>query len=354
MTMEKTYLFSKDDYILLGKSILKDTGVSSEHGDILMASLLDSDQKGIHTHGFYRLYTYIRQISRGNINPRPDIKRIRDSDNIVLMDGENGLGSVLSYYAMQEAIKISGKRGIGVVGMRRSSHFGTAAYYAEMAAERNQIGIVMTNASPGIAPSGGKKPVLGNNPWSISVPTHLGYPITLDIANSVVARGKIRLKALNNEPIPLGWALNKNGNPTTNATEALEGIILPIGDYKGYGITLMIDILSGILTGANFGDQVPGVEENGKRNNGHLFISLNAEAFMEIDDFKNRIHQLTHIIKSTPKVNQDVEILLPGEKEWKTKLNQENGTVRIPERIFEGISAMCKEYDLQMPECQSV
>lgn len=347
--MEKTYLINNNDYINLGKQVLIKLGVSSKHAELIMLNLLDSDKKGIYTHGFYRLDTYIQQIKRGNINPRPKIETIKDSSNVKLIDGDDGFGYVVSYYAMEEAINISSNRGIGVVGVRKSNHFGAAAYYAEMASKKDQIGIVMTNASPGIAPTGSLKPVLGNNPWSISVPTNLGYPITLDIANSVTARGKIRLKALNGEPIPLGWALNEKGEPTTSAQEALKGVLLPIGDYKGYGITLMIDILTGVLTGSKFGDQVPLVDEDGKRNNGHLFISLDVKSFIGLSEFKNRIDELTKIVKSAPKINEEVDILLPGEKEWKTKLSQNLNSVKVPNRIFNFIETLSSQYNLQIP-----
>jgi LDH2 family malate/lactate/ureidoglycolate dehydrogenase len=352
--MGNLFLLNNDNYISVGKQIIMEKGIESKHAEILMLSLLDADEKGIYTHGFYRLPTYIKQIDRGNINHSPNIKNIKDSKNIKIIDADNGLGSVVSFTAISEAVTMSSERGVGVVGVRNSNHFGTASYFAEMAAKQNQIGIVMTNASPAIAPTGSNKPILGNNPWSISVPTNLGYPITLDIANSVAARGKIRLKALSGESIPLGWALNSKGEPTTDANEALEGIILPIGDYKGYGITLMIDILSGVLTGAAFGDQVPGVEEDGKRNNGHLFISLDVESFMDINEFKSRIDQLTEIVKTAPKINKETRILLPGEIEWNTKLNQRLNTVKLPERIFNLMSSLCEEYNLQLPEHELV
>ncbi|WP_209124592.1 Ldh family oxidoreductase [Alkalihalobacillus sp. BA299] len=348
--MEKSYSIYNTDYIQLGRQVLNQLNVPSRHAEIVMENLLDSDKKGIYTHGFYRLDTYIQQIKRGNINPNPKITKVKDHLNIKLLDGDDGFGYVVSQYAMEEAIAISENRGVGVVGVRKSNHFGAAAYYAEMAAMRNQIGIVMTNASPAIAPTGSLKPVLGNNPWSISIPTHLGYPITLDIANSVSARGKIRLKALNGESIPLGWALNENGEPTTDAEEALKGVILPIGDYKGYGITLMIDILTGVLTGAKFGNQVPLVDQDGKRNNGHLFISLDIKAFMELSEFKDRVDELIKIVKSAPKIREEIDILLPGEREWQTKLSQEQDKVKLPERIFNFIHALSTEYHLPLPK----
>jgi LDH2 family malate/lactate/ureidoglycolate dehydrogenase len=350
--LDQMYIIDCYGYINMGKEILCRVGVSTDHAETLMSSLLDSDQKGIHTHGIYRLPTYLKQIKLGNINPRPNITKIRDNSLVSLIDGDDGLGAVVSHYAMQEAIRVSSERGIGVVGVRKSNHFGTASYYAEMPVKLNQIGIVFSNASPGIAPTGSLKPVLGNNPWSISVPTNMDYPITLDIANSVVARGKIRFAAMKGESIPFGWAINKFGEPTTNPQEALEGAILPIGDYKGYGITLMIDILSGVLTGAQFGDGVAEIEQDGKRNNGHLFLSLNIEAFMEITEFKQRIDELIRIVKAAPKIKEEIDIVLPGEKEWLRKLSQVKDSVQIPEQMFTIITSLCEEYALKVPVYQ--
>jgi L-2-hydroxycarboxylate dehydrogenase (NAD+) len=346
--MEKSYLLDTEGYKSLGKLLLSKVGVPNEHAEILMLSLLDSDQKGIYTHGFYRLPTYLKQINRGNINPVPVIKQEKKGRTICLIDGDGGLGSVISHYGMQEAVNMSRESGIGVVSVSGSNHFGTAAYYSEMAALDNKIGISMTNASPAIAPTGGKKAVLGNNPWSISVNTNLGHPITLDMANSV-ARGKIRLKALAGEPIPVGWALNSKGEPTVDANEALEGVILPIGDHKGYGITLMIDILTGVLSGAYFGNQNPLIDEDGKRNNGHLFIALDIEAFMRLDEFKSRVDELIELVKSVPRIDEDKEIFLPGEFEWKKKMSQKENTIEMPERVINLIESLCKENNVPFP-----
>lgn len=352
--MEKTFIVISSDYIKMGTEILEQVGVSTDHAVILMENFLNCDEKGIYTHGIYRLPTYIKQMQRGNINPKPNIRKIKDNSLIRLIEGDEGLGAVISYYAMQEAIEISKERGIGVVGVRNSTHFGAAAYYTEMASEKDQIGIVFTNASPAIAPTGSIKPLLGNNPWSISVPTNLDFPITMDIANSVVARGKIRIANSKGESIPLGWAINKFGEPTTNPKEALDGgAILPIGDYKGYGITLMIEILAGVLTGSGFGNQIAGVEQDGKRNNGHLFISLNVEAFMGIEDFKQRVDELIQMVKSVPKINEDKEILLPGEIEWSRKLKQTKGTILLNEQIYNVITELAAEYGVKVPENQS-
>ncbi|WP_059103052.1 Ldh family oxidoreductase [Shouchella shacheensis] len=353
--MEKEYIVSSSDYISMGMEVIRQYGVSKEHAGILMDNFLDCDKKGIFTHGFVRLPTYIMQIKRGNINPQPKINKIKDDSIVKLIDGDHALGAVAGHYAMQEAIKISSEYGVGVVGVRNSTHFGTAAYYTEMASQNNQIGITFTNASPGIAPTGSLKPLLGNNPWSISVPTNFAYPVTMDIANSIVARGKIRVANSKGESIPLGWAINKFGESTTDPKEALDGgAILPIGDYKGYGITFMIEILTGVLTGSGFGNQNAGVAEDGKRNNGHLFLSLNVEKFMEIAHFKQRVGDLVHMVKSLPKIDENKDILLPGEIEWQRKLELEEGTVKVSEQIYDVMVDLSNEYEVKIPASQVV
>lgn len=349
--MNSEYIVSSTDYMEMGTTILKEEGILEEHAIILMDNFLDCDEKGIHTHGFIRLPMYLKQMKRGNLNPHPTINYLADDPIVNLLDGEHGLGAVVSYYAMQKAIEASEKYGVGVVGVRNSSHFGAAAYYAEMASRANQIGITFTNASPGIAPTGSVKPLLGNNPWSISVPTNNSYPITMDIANSVVARGKIRVANARGESIPVEWALNKFGHPTTDPKEALDGgAILPIGGYKGYGITLMIEMLTGILTGSGFGYQNAAVEEDGKRRNGHLFIVLNIEKFMKVAEFKERVDQLVGMIKSLPKIDEDKDILLPGEIEWRRKDKLEKNTVKISEEVYAVMKELSAQYRINMPE----
>lgn len=354
--MENIYVIDREEYIQAGRNIFSQMGVSEKHTEILMRNLADADEKEIYTHGFHRIVpVYVKHIKQGNINPFPQLTKIKDDSNIKLIDADNGLGAVAGEAGMQEAISISRERGVGVVGVRNSNHFGTAAYYSEMAAKEGQIGLSFTNASPGIAPTGSLKPVLGNNPWAIAVPSHLGHPISLDIANSIVARGKIRLAAAKGETIPIGWSLNKDGEPTEDPEEALEsGVILPIGGYKGYGITLMVDILTGILTGSNFGHDVLSFEKDGKRKCGHLFISLNIEAFMSISEFKQRVEDLVTMVKSAPKINKEKNIFMPGEIEWTKKLNQQPGKIKVFESFIGDMKNICKEHHVKVPSYQQI
>lgn len=339
----------QEDYMNLGKKTLLKAGVSEAHAEIQMRSLLESDRRGIHTHGIFRLPRYLEQLKNKHINPQPGINKVKESTIVDVIDGDHGLGAVVSHIAMNKTIKKSLKHGVGVVSCRRSNHFGTAAYYAELASSQNQIGIVLTNSSPAIAPTGSKKPLIGNNPWSISVPGEAGQPITLDMANSVVAKGKLRISQQNGECIPLGLALNHKGEPTTDPTEALHGVVLPIGGYKGYGIALMIEILAGILTGADFSVNMVDHDADNKRNVGHLFISLNIEHFMGINQFYHRLDELRDLIKQAPRIDPEQEILLPGEREWRTRENQIN-TVFLPDNIVNTVSELCSEYEIAVPE----
>ncbi|MGG0719245.1 Ldh family oxidoreductase [Robertmurraya massiliosenegalensis] len=350
MSKTQTYKVSEQDYVTIGKKMLMEVGVTEEDADIQIGSLLESDRKGIYTHGLFRLNRYVEQLKHHYIKPNPDIRKVNESETVDVFDGDHGLGAVVGYKAMREAIKKCKNNGVGIIGVHKSNHFGVAAHYAEMASKERQIGIVLTNASPAIAPTGSLKPLLGNNPWSISVPTHLGYPITLDMANSVASKGKIRVAKDRGEAIPLGWALDEKGTPTTDPIEALKGIILPVGDYKGYGITLMVEILAAVLTGSHFSEQMVDHDANDKRNVGHLFIAIDIEKFMRYEYFEGRLKELIESIKSSPRIQADREILLPGEREWQSKLNQEDGYVHLPQKLYEALIQLYQENGIEIPK----
>lgn len=344
----KRFKVKQEEYIEFGKHILVQLGVPDHHAEIQVKHLLDADRKGIHTHGLYRMNRYMEQLARKDINPRPKIVTVEtNKETIALMDGDHGLGAVIGHIAMENAIELSKKYGVGITGVKNSNHFGTAGYFSELAAKENQIGLVFSNSSPSIAPTGSKKPILGNNPWSISVPTDQGFFITLDISNGKVARGKIRLAKEKGQKIPKGWALDADGNPTTDPAEALEGIILPMGDHKGYGITLMIEILAGVLTGADFGTKMIGLDEKGQRNVGHLFVSIDIPSLMDIDEFYKKINQLIEMIKSAPRIDYKQEVLLPGEREWTNKQTYTED-VWLSRETLQIIYRQCKVFSIDL------
>jgi L-2-hydroxycarboxylate dehydrogenase (NAD+) len=341
--MQQYQKVNQSEYIEIGKKALINLGVPEEHAELQMHSLLESDLRGVFSHGIFRLPRYLEQLKHKYINPTPIFRNVKENTLIEVLDGDHGLGAVVGSFAMKKALEKSERYGVGIVGCRKSNHFGTAAYFAEMAAIENQIGLVFTNSSPIIAPTGSIKPLIGNNPWSISVPTK-GNPITLDLANTIVAKGKLRIAKQNGESIPLGWALDQNGKETTDPTEALKGVVLPIGGYKGYGIALMVEILAGILTGADFSESMVDHDAAGKRNVGHLFMSINLSQFMDIEEFHSRIEILMESIKQAPKADNIDDIFLPGEKEWRHKSEQENGYVYLQDKGFQVFTQLCNDY----------
>jgi LDH2 family malate/lactate/ureidoglycolate dehydrogenase len=316
-------------------NILEALKVPSEQCHIIADVLVEANLRGVPSHGVNRLEEYMNLILDGGwkLNVNPSVERL--TGNTALMDGNDGLGIVTAHKAMDLAINLAEQNHVGVVSVKRGGHFGMAAYYSMMALEKDMIGIVMTNASPGISPWGGTKPILGNNPWSVAVPVSEGTPIVLDMANSIVARGKIRNSAKQNERIPNNWALDDDGQPTEDPSAALKGSLLPIGGYKGYGLTLMIDILTGVLSGAAYGPRVgsPRDSEN-PQNVGQLFFALNVSAFQPIDQFKRTVHEYITEIKNSPKAIGTKEIFVPGEIENVKKLKQlEEGIVLTEQEV---------------------
>ncbi|MDA8125360.1 MAG: Ldh family oxidoreductase, partial [Deltaproteobacteria bacterium] len=217
--------------------------------------------------------------------------------------------------------------------VRRSNHFGAAAFYPMMALDHDMIGLAFTNASPRLAPTGGVERLFGNNPWCVAVPAGKRPPVVLDMANSVVAAGKIRILQKEGKPVPEGWALNEHGEPTTDPTAALKGILLAIGGYKGYGITLMVDLLTGVLTDSNYGPRVKGLDQDvDPAGTSHSFMAIALSAFTDAAAFKARMDTYIDEIKSSKKARGTEVIYVPGEPEY----------MRVLERMQKGIPLQAK------------
>jgi LDH2 family malate/lactate/ureidoglycolate dehydrogenase len=291
-------------------------GVPNDHALIVAESLVLANLRGVDSHGVGLLPRYVRRIKVGLMNPRVIPKIVRDFGSIAVIDGENGIGQVITTKAMEISIAKAKNFGMGTAGIRNSNHFGIAAYYAIQAIQSDMIGIVLSNAAPSMAPWGGTKPLIGTNPLAIGIPTD-NNPIILDMAISVQARGKIRQAALEEKSIPEGWALDERGKPTTDPKEALKGSLLPIAGPKGYGLALIVDVLSGVLTGSFFSDKISSVheEEEGTPRVGHFVQAINIESFMPMKEFKNRINELIQKIRESPFAEGVNKIYLPGEIE---------------------------------------
>ena len=228
-------------------------GAPDQDARLLADSLVQADLWGHQSHGVMRLSWYAARIRSGVMQAKTTAEFLADTDALAVIDGHDGIGQVLTSIAAREAITRARKHGVGVVAVRNSNHFGTAMYFTLMAAREACVAFLSTNASPAMAPWGGRKKTVGTNPWSIAAPAGKYAPMVLDIANTGVARGKIYLAKQKGLPIPLGWAIDAMGEPTTDPQQAIDGIILPMAEHKGYAIAMMMDVLSGVLTGSSFG-----------------------------------------------------------------------------------------------------
>jgi LDH2 family malate/lactate/ureidoglycolate dehydrogenase len=232
-------------------------GMRPHDAALVANNLVSADCRGLFSHGLIRTRVYVKRLRTGSTDPCATPEVVDESGATVIIDGRNAMGQVVAELAVERAIERARKHGVGVVGVRGSNHFGTCEYYAMKASAARMIGIVATvSASNIMAPFGGAERLLGNNPLGIAIPTHEAPPLVLDLAMSVAAGGKIRVAAETGDPIPEEWALDATGNPTTDARAALEGTVQPLAGYKGYGLALMVAVLSAILPGAAFGREV--------------------------------------------------------------------------------------------------
>ena len=296
--------------------IFKKYGLSKKHALISADALVNAELVGAHGHGLSRLKMYCDRISKKLINPKPKIKIKKLSDSISHIDADNSIGFVAADLGIKTAIRNAKKTGIGMVGVKNSGHYGLSGYYAEQAVKKDLIVLIFTNAPPAVAPYGASKSLFGTNPICFGTPTGRKIPFILDTSMSMINRGKIRLAEKNNQKIPKGVALDKFGNPTTNAKNALNGVQLPIGGFRGSGLAWMVDILSGVLTGGNHGGKVkdPFDDFTGPQNVGHLFITFKKDLFQK--NYNERIINNIKIIQKLPKANGIKKILYPGENKY--------------------------------------
>ena len=313
--------------------IFKKFGLSENHASISTDALINAELVGAYGHGLSRLKMYCDRIKKRLINPRPKIKIKRISQSISLVDANDSIGFVAADIAIKQAIKNAKKTGIGMVAVKNSGHYGLSGYYAEQAIKKNLITMIYTNAPPAVAPHGSLKSLFGTNPICFGTPTGSKVPFILDTSISMINRGKIRFAEKNNQKIPLGVALDKFGKPTTNAKKALQGVQLPIANFKGSGLAWMVDILSGVLTGGNHAGRVkdPFDDFTGPQNIGHLFITFKTNLF--VNNYNKRIKDNINKIKRLPKIKGVKEIVYPGQNKYKRFIMNSKKEIKISKII---------------------
>jgi LDH2 family malate/lactate/ureidoglycolate dehydrogenase len=310
-------------------------------------TLVQADLWGHQSHGVMRLPWYLARVKTGVCQPvaRPEI--VVDAGAVAVIDGHDGMGQVLMAGAADEAVARAKRHGIAAVALRHSNHFGTAFYFTVSVARRNCIAFLSTNASPAMAPWGGRKQAVGNNPWSWACPAGMHAPMVLDIANTGVARGKIYLAKQRGERIPVGWAIDAAGDPTTDPVEAIGGVILPMGGHKGYAVAVIMDMLSGVLTGSGFGSQIHGPRQFEHRSNvGHLMIVLDIARFQPLEDFGRRVEAQIAELKSVPLAQGADEIFYPGEIEGRKDEENRRDGLMLPKATLADLRRLAAELGL--------
>lgn len=296
--------------------LLNAVGVRETEAAIVADVLVSTDLRGVDSHGLARLPVYVDALARDMINARPNITVEPGASGVARVDGDNGLGFLAAQRAMVTAIDLAAVQGIGVAAVHRSNHFGAAGHYAAHAAARGSIGLVLSNASPTMAAFGGREPILGTNPLAVAIPRRDAPPIIHDMATASIARGRLRLAGTDDEPLPEGLAVTREGLPARTVGEALDGVLLPFGGAKGGGLALIISILAGVLSGAGFGRGVRTMysDSTAHADVGHLFLALDIEAFMPREAFFTRLEDMLAQVKEGAPAVGFREILLPGER----------------------------------------
>jgi LDH2 family malate/lactate/ureidoglycolate dehydrogenase len=307
----------------------------------------------VDTHGITRmLCVYVKRMQVGVVNPKTELKVLREHPSTALIDCKNSIGQVASNYAMRMTIEKAKKTGVAFVATTHSNHYGAAAYWAMMALRHGMIGFSSTNAPAVVAPTGGRTPMLGTNPFAIAIPAGQEQPMVLDLATTVVARGRILLYAKQNKPLEPGWAFDAQGRPTTDAQAALKGLLAPIGGYKGYGIALAIDMLCGVLTGSSYGTHFPGFLADNLKDPtdvGSVFAAVNVESFMDLPDFTAGMDKAIREIKTSEKAEGVTRIYIPGEIELETKADRLKNGIPIPDAVVKDFAALGAELAVAFP-----
>lgn len=312
-------------------AVYQSVGMPEPDARLVADTLVQADLWGHQSHGVLRLGWYLDRVRNKVMNPVTTPEFVVNAGSIAVIDGHDGVGHVLTRLAQNEAVKRAKAHGMGAVAVRNSNHFGTCMYYTMSGARDGCVMLLTSNGGPAMAPWGGRKKIVGTNPWSVATPAGRHAPFAVDMACTGVARGKIYLARQRREQIPLGWAINAAGEPTTDPQEAIDGIILPMAGHKGYAIAAMVDVLSGVLTGSGFLSKVFSPYKTADKSNcGHLMVALNIEAFMPLAEFNERMEAWVAEVKSVPLAKGYDEVFYPGEMEANNDLKNRRDGLALP------------------------
>lgn len=339
----RTVVVAWKDLRSLGAEILVGAGVPSGDAGTVADALVEANLSGHDSHGIIRLPKWVEGLRAGAINPACRPRVVHEGGVVAVLDGDRGLGPVVGQRAAALAAAAAERAGMGAVAVRRGSHIGMLAFYTRRLAERGLIGVAMTNTEPAMAAFGGRTRVLGTNPLSVGVPTH-DEPIVLDMSTSVVARGKIVLARERGGEIPPGWAVDEAGRPTTDPAAALAGALLPVGGPKGYGLAIVVDLLTGALAGAAVATGVRGTYRmSDEGTKGDFFAAIDPRHFGPLDAFLDRVDALRRDVQESPRAPGVDRVYLPGEVERETRDRRQAEGIGLEASLWAQLQALLRE-----------
>jgi len=320
--------------------LFEQVGCSPAQAGDIADCLVQSNLWGIDSHGVIRVPEYLERFRCGAMNACPAIRTLHSVSGFEVIDADNAAGFVAGRAAMSRAIELASSSAIAAAGVINSNHCGATALYARMAADRGLVGVAMTNVAPNMVMPGAAQPITGNNPLAVAIPTFAEFPFVLDISLSAVAGGKLLVAAKKGDPIPLGWATDKQGRPTTDAQAGFDGYLLPMGGHKGFGLSLAIDILCGLITGGSFQGHVKSMYRypDDPSRTAHLMVVINPQAWMSRQQLQERMAEFVSTVKSTPVSDTGDEILLPGEIEYRSERLRSRDGIPLPAAVYEQLA----------------
>jgi LDH2 family malate/lactate/ureidoglycolate dehydrogenase len=338
-------------------SVLRAWGMSDAHADTTAEMMLETDLRGVDSHGISMLPSYDREFRAGRLNMRPVFRTVREAPSLALIDADASLGHPVSVHAMSLAVDKCRATGVAVVSVVNSHHFGAAGCYARIAAERGVIGLV-TSATRGVSlvPTFAAEPIMGTNPLAFAAPARRNPPFQLDMATTTVAAGKVKVHKLNHRPLPPGWVVDGSGRPVTDAEEAFEyvferpeGGITPLGGsreaggHKGYGLAVMVHILGGILAGASFSPLRNRTQKPSDPHNiGHFFLAIDPTAFRPAGAFEDDLDQVIDVLHGARRADPAQPVLVAGDPEIATKAERLRDGVPIPDDLMTQLHDVAK------------
>lgn len=358
--MNQTFTYNR--LLQFTKHIFLKIGCQETDAETAAKALLSADLRGVDSHGIARLSGYIRLWEAGRVNSKPQIKIIHETASTATVDGDKGLGLVVAPYAMQVAIEKARQVGSGWVSVQNSNHFGIAGYHAMMALPYDMIGIAMTNASALVAPTFSVQRMLGTNPIAVAIPAGAEQPFVADFATTTASNGKLEILQRKEQDAPAGWVQAKDGMPSVNANELKQGgALLPLGgdrehgSHKGYMLGSIVDIFSGILSGANFGPWVPPfpayvpMPEHMPGNGiGHFLGAMRIDAFRPAGDFKSNMDKWIRAFREAKTIEGFEKVIIPGEPETDMEKTRMKNGISLLEQVADDLAKLAEKFSLEI------